>query len=148
MEIVLWVKLFPHQNIDVLFPRTLQCDLTGRLSLYKGNQVKTRSLVWALVHKTQFSHTVVSDSCDPMDCSTPGLPVHHQHPESTQTHAHSVGDATQPSHPLSSPSPPTFNISQHQGLFQWVSSLHQLAKVLESQLQHQSFQWIFRTDFL
>ena len=62
MEIVLWVKLFPHQNIDVLFPRTLECDLTGRLSLYKGNQVKTRSLVWALVHKTQFSHTVMSDS--------------------------------------------------------------------------------------
>ena len=86
--------------------------------------------------------------CDPMDCSTPGLPVHHQLPEFTQTHVHWVGDAIQPSHPLSSPSPPAFNLSQHQGLFQWVSSLHQVVKVLEFQLQHQPFQWIFRTDFL
>ena len=83
-----------------------------------------------------------------MDGSTPGLPVHHQFPEFTQTHFHWVGDAIQLSHPLSSPSPPTFNLSQHQGLFKWVSSLHQVAKVLEFQLQHQSFQWIFRTDFL
>ena len=61
---------------------------------------------------------------------------------------HWVGDPIQPSHLLSSPSPPTFNFSQHQGLFKWVSSLHQVAKVLEFQLQHQSFQWMFRTDFL
>ena len=86
--------------------------------------------------------------CDPMVCSTPGLPVHHQLLEFTQTHVHRVGDAIQLSHPLSSPSPPTLTISQHQGLFKWVSSLHQVAKVLEFQLQHQSFQWIFRTDFL
>ena len=66
----------------------------------------------------------------------------------TQTHVHWVGDAIQPSHPLSSPSPPTFNLFQHQGPFQWVSSLHLVAKVLECQLQHQSFWWIFRTDFL
>ena len=65
-----------------------------------------------------------------MDCSTPGLPVHHQLPEFTQTHVHWVGDAIQPSHPLSSPSPPTFKISQHQSLFQWVSSSHQVAKVI------------------
>ena len=78
--------------------------------------------------------------CDPMECSTPGLPVHHQLPEFTQTHLHWVGDAIQPFHPLLSPSPPAFNLSQHQGLFQWVSSLHQVAKVLEFQLQHQSFQ--------
>ena len=77
-----------------------------------------------------------------MNRSTPGLPVHHQLPESTQTHVHWVGDAIQPSHPLSSPYPPAFNLSQHQGLFKWVSSLHQVAKVLEFQLQHhQSFQW-------
>ena len=82
-----------------------------------------------------------------MDCRTPGLPVHHQLPEFTQTHVHRVGDAIQPSHPLSSPSSPAFNLSQHQGLFQWVSSLHQVARVLEFQLQCQSFQWIFRTDF-
>ena len=86
--------------------------------------------------------------CDPMNCSTPGFPVYHQLPESTQTHVHWVGDAIQPSHPLSSPSPPSLNLSQHQGLCKWVSSSHQVAKVLEFQLQHQSFQWIFRTDFL
>ena len=82
-----------------------------------------------------------------MDCSTPGLPVHHQLLEFTQTHVHRVGDAIQPSHPLSSHSPPAFNLSQHQSLFKWVSASQQVAKVLESQLQHQSFQWIFRTDF-
>ena len=69
--------------------------------------------------------------CDPMDCSTPGLPVHHHLLEFSQTHVHGVGDAIQPSHPLSSPSPPAFSLSQHQGLFQWVSSLHQVTKVLE-----------------
>ena len=86
--------------------------------------------------------------CDPMNHSTPGLPVHHQLPEFTQTHAHQVGDAIQPSHSLLSPSPPTPNPSQHQGLFQWVNSLHEVAKVLEFQLQHQSFQWTPRTDLL
>ena len=77
---------------------------------------------------------------NPMDCSTPGFPVLHQLPELTQTHVHRVSDTIQPSHPLSSPSPPAFNLSQHQGLFKWVSSSHQVAKVLEFQLQHQSFQ--------
>ena len=85
--------------------------------------------------------------CDPMDCSMPGLPVHHQPLEFTQTHVHWVGDAIQPSPPLLSLSPPAFNLSQHQGLFKWVSSSHQVAKVLEFQLQHQSFQLSFRTDF-
>ena len=79
--------------------------------------------------------------CDPMNRSTPGLPVHHQLPESTQTHVHWVGDAIQPSHPLSSPSPPALNLSQHQGLFKWLSSSYHAVKVLEFQLQHQSFQW-------
>ena len=78
----------------------------------------------------------VAQSCltlhDPMDCSRPGLPVHHQLLEFTQTHVHQVSDAIQPSHPLSSPSSPAFDLSQHQGLFQWVSSSHQVAKVLES----------------
>ena len=94
-----------------------------------------------------FGHSVLSDSLQPMDCSTPGFPVHHHLPELPQTHVHWVSDAIQPSHPLSSPSP-AFNLSQHQCLFQWVSSSHQVAKVLELQLQHQSFQWIFRADFL
>ena len=75
--------------------------------------------------------------CDPTDCSTPGFPVHHQLPELAQTHVHWVGDAVQQSHPLLSPSPPAFNLSQHQGIFQWVSSSHQVARVLEFQLQHQ-----------
>ena len=86
--------------------------------------------------------------CNPMNRSTPGLPVHHQLPEFTHSHAHWVGDAIQPSHPLSSPSPPAPNPSQHQGLFQWVNSSHEVARVLEFQLQHQSFQWTPRTYLL
>ena len=86
--------------------------------------------------------------CNPMNRSTPGLPVHHQLPESTQTHVHQVDDTIQPSHPLLSPSPPALSLSQNQGLFQWVNSSHQVAKVLEFQLQHQSFQWTPRTDLL
>ena len=87
--------------------------------------------------------------CDPMSRvpSLPGLPVHHQLPEFTQTHVHWIGDAIQPSHPLSS-HPPALNLSQHQGLFQWVNSSHEVAKVLEFQLQQQSFQWTPRTDLL
>ena len=83
--------------------------------------------------------------CDPLDCSTPGFPVHCQLLEPTETHVHWVGDAIQPSHPLSFPSP-AFSLSQRQGLFKWVSSLHQVAEVLEFQLQHQSFT-SFRTDW-
>ena len=86
--------------------------------------------------------------CDPMNRSMPGVPVHHQLPEFTQTHVDWVSDAIQPSHPLSSSSPPTFNLSQHQGLFKWVSSSHQVAKILKFQLQYQSFQWTLRTDLL
>ena len=85
--------------------------------------------------------------CNLIDCSTSGFPVHHQLPELAQTHVHWAGDAIQPSHPLLSPSP-TFNLSQHQGPFKWVSSSHQVGRVLEFQLQHESLQWIFRTDFL
>ena len=82
-----------------------------------------------------------------MDCSTPGFPVHHCLLKLAQTHIHQVGDAIQPPHPLSSPSRPALNLSQNQGLFQWVGSSHQVSKVLELQLQHQSFQWIFRISF-
>ena len=89
-------------------------------------------------HSVQFSSVAQSCPilCDPVNCSTPGLPVHHQLPEFTQTHVHRVGDAIQPSNPLSSPSPPAPNPSQHQGLFQWVNSSHEVATVLEFQLQH------------
>ena len=82
-----------------------------------------------------------------MDCGTPGIPVHHQLLEYIQIHVHWVADTIQPSHLLSSSSSTTFSLSQHWGLFKWVMFLHQVAKELELQLQHQSFQWIFRTDF-
>ena len=98
-----------------------------------------RTEEWELL--SQFSS--VAQSCptlgDPKNCNTPGLPVHHQLPESTQTHVHWVGDTIQPYHLLSSPSPPAFNLSQHQGFSKWVSSSYQVVKVLEFQLQHQSF---------
>ena len=96
----------------------------------------------------QFSRSVMSDSCDPMNHSTPGLPVRHQLLESTQTHVHWVSDAIQPSHSKSSPSPPALKLSQHQSLFKWVSSSHQVAKALELQLQNQFYQWTPRTDLL
>ena len=116
-----------------------------------SKRVWTVCQVWARVHTGWSWHqsklNSVAQSC-PMLCDPNGFPVHCQLLEFTQTYIHQVGDATQPSHTLSSPSPPTFNLSQYQGLFQWVSSLHQVAKGLEFQLQHQSVQWIFRTDFL
>ena len=86
--------------------------------------------------------------CNPMNCSTTGFAVHHQLPEFTQTHYHWVGNAIPPSQSLSSPSPPAFSFSQHQGVFQWVGASHHMAKVLEFKHQHQSFQWIPRTDLL
>ena len=119
-------------------------------SAIKNNVFVSVLIRWMNLNSFHFSSVTQScpTLCNPMDCSTPGLPVHHQLPELAHTHFHQVSDAIQPSHPLSTPSPPTFNLSQHQGLFQWVSSLHQVATVLEFQLQHQSFQWIFRADFL
>ena len=108
------------------------------------------SLLPSFFSSVQFSS--VAQSCptfwDPMNCSAPGLPVHHQLPEFTQTHIHWVSDAIQPSHPLPSPSPPAPNPSQHQSLFQWVNSSHEVAKVLEFQLQHHSFQRNPRADLL
>ena len=83
---------------------------------------------------------------DPKDYSMPSFPVLHYLLEFAQTHVHWINDAIHPFHPLSSPSPPTFSLSQHQGLFHWVESSHQVAQVLE--LQHQSFQWLFRVDSL
>ena len=96
-----------------------------------------------------FSYSVMSDS-DPTDCSTPGFPVLHHLLvlELAQTHVHRVNDTIQSSHPLSLPSPPALDLSQHQTIFQWVSSSHQVAKVLEFQLERQSFQWTPRTDLL
>ena len=114
-----------------------------------AREVRVTSLVtcYRTPSSVQLSPQSCPTLCNPINCSTPGFPVHHQFLELAQTHVHQVGDAIQPSHPLSSPSP-DFNLSQHQSLFQWVSFSHQVEKVLEFQLQHQSFQWIFRTDFL
>ena len=110
------------------------------------------SAKWISYMYTSVQFSSVAQSCltlcNPMNHSTPGLPVHHQLPEFTQTRVHRVGDAIQPSHPLSYPSPLAPNPSQHQGLFQWVNSSHEVAKVLEFQPQHQSFQWTPRTDIL
>ena len=125
------------------------CSKWRSLSLWCYLSLSSSAAPLNLVNPSvQFSSVTQScpTLCDLKDCSMPGLPVHQQLLESTQTHAHWVGNSIQPSHPLYSPSP-AFNLSQHQGLFKWVRSSYQVAKVLEFQLQHQSFQWIFRTDF-
>ena len=107
---------------------------------------------YRVVHTLINQFSSVTQSCptlrDPMNHSMPGLPVHHLLLEFTQTHVHWVSDAIQPSHPLLSPSPPAPNPSQYQGLFQWVNSSHEVAKILEFQLQHQPFQWTPRTYLL
>ena len=120
-------------------PCRCQWDIPQKLSTWQW-----KMLIWSLAEwsvQKQFSSVQFSSFaqssltlCDPMNRSTPGLPVHHQLPEFTQTHVHRVDDAIQPSHPLSSPSPPAPNPSQHQSLFQWVNSSHEVAKVLEFQL--------------
>ena len=107
---------------------------------------RASAIVQGKVNVSQFSCSVMSDSLQPHGLQHTRLLC--PSPTPTQTHVHWVSDAIQPSHPLSSPSPPTFNLSQYQGLFQWVSSSHQVAKVLEFQLQHQSFQWTPRTRLL
>ena len=114
-------------------------SLSGKMGLYHNRLTASKSHIIGNELPSLFQFSSVAQSCptlcDPMNRSTPGLPVHHQLPEFTQTHVHWVGDAIQPSHPLSSPSPRAFHLSQHQDLFKWVGSLHQVAKVLELQLQ-------------
>ena len=124
---------------------------SGKESACQGRRYKkcwfypgVGKIPWSSV---QFSCSVMSDSFNSMDYSMPGFSVHHRL-QLAQTHVHWVSDAIQPSHPLSSASLSAFNLSKHQGPLQWVSSSNQVTKVLELQLQHQSFQWIFRTDFL
>ena len=137
-------KYIPLIDVLIYFPRNSTPALKSKLH---GNL----PMLWCQhVPSVQFSSVAQScpTLCDPMNRSTPGLPVHHQLPKFTQTHVHGVSNAIQPSHPLSSPSPPALNLSQHQGLFQWASSSHQVAKVLEFLPQHQSFQWTPRTDRL
>ena len=133
-------SLFPVQNSAALRKLSKTSFLSSDRNIVSHNMINVIFSWWAVWLYSYYQFSAVTQSClilcDPMDCSTPGLPVHHQLPELTQTHVHWVGDAIQPSHPLSSPSPPAFNLSQHQGLFKWVSSLYQVAKVFEFQLQH------------
>ena len=152
-----WSIFNTHSIVGVLMGITFtvmnQNPLALILSIIEGSSTSAPSgcLLYVLIKESSLLHQLSQFSsvthscltlCNPMDHSTPGLP------EITQTHVHWVGDVIQPSHPLLSPSPPAFNLSQHQSLFQWVTSSHQVAKVLEFQLQYQSFQWTPRTDIL
>ena len=142
MIFVLWML-----NFKPAFPLT---SFTFIKRLFTSSSLFAIGVLSCVVVDITFSS--VAQSCpnfwDPIDCRIPGFSVHHQFLEVTQIHVHWVSDAIKPSHPLSPPSPPALNLSQHQGLFQWVSASHKVAKVLEFQLQHQSFQWICRTDLL
>ena len=114
--------------------------------VFKNNKPTSKLVIY--FSSVQFSHSVVSDSLRPHELQHARPPVHHQLPEFTQTHVHRVSDAIQPSHPLSSPSPPAPNPSQHQSLFQWVNPSREVAKVLEFQVQHHSLQRNPRADLL
>ena len=138
------------QNMTFLMISTENFQMY-KVDLEKAKEPETKlpTSVGLWRKQVQFSSVIQScpTLCNPLNRSMPGLPVHRQLPEFTQTHVHWVCNAIQPSHPLSSPSP-ALNLSQHQGLFKWVSSCHEVAKVLEFLLQHQSFQWTPRTDLL
>ena len=147
--LLFWISIGLAKRFVWVFHKMVQKnsnELFGQPNIFQ--KVISRKTIWS---KLAVQVSSVTQSCltlwNPMDSSMPGLPVHHQLLEFTQTHVHWVGDAIQPSHHLSSPFLPAFNLSQHQGLFKWVSSSHQGAKVLDFQLQHQSFQWTLRTDF-
>ena len=118
----------------------------GEGSLWHSLSINFIIIVFIIIYYHQYSCSFMSNPLWPHGLQHARLPCPSELQEPTQTHVHRIGDAIQPSHPLSSPSPPAFNFSQHQGFFQWISSSHQVAEVLE--LQHQSFQWTFRTDFL
>ena len=168
-SILAWVAISSSKGSSCI--RNWTCisyiSCTGRYILYKwchlGSPINVNhiGIIYQIILKeewmnnqyltissVQFSHSVVSDSLQPCGQQHTSFLVHHQLLELGKTHVHWVGNAIQPSHLLSSPSPPAFNLSQHQGLFKWVRSSHQVAKVLEFQLLHQSFQWTLRTDLL
>ena len=160
MQIIYWTNIllsssksvlnfWPHKSFICLYLDLFLCTVWCT-AWYPSNNIAYIYIYIYMYIIVQYSSVTQScpTLCDPMNWSMPGLPVHHQLLEITQTHVHLVGDAIQPSNPLSSPSPPASNPSQHQSLFQWVNSSHEVAKVLESQLQHQSFQRTHRTDLL
>ena len=134
------VSLWQVDSLPSEPPGKMENTGVSSLSILQRNILTQEYLNWALLHCwwLSFQFSSVVQSCptlrNPMNRSTSGLPVHHQFPEPTQIHVHWVGDAIQSSHPLSSPSLPTLNLSQHQGLFKWVNSSHQVPKVLEFQL--------------
>ena len=142
MCVFIYAKWKIQSLLDGISEKAQFCQLNKDNPSYLKRQARFRHDYFCSVTKS------CPTLCDPMDWSMPDFPVLHYLPELAQIHVHWVGDAIQPSHSLSSPSPPVLNLSQHQGLFQWVSSSHQVAKVLELQLQHLSYQGIFRTDFL
>ena len=151
-----WAKGGMSESVGTADQLLVTSDCNGLWALYEihghwGFAFSLSLPCWSQkAPSSQFSSVAQScpTLCDPMNYSIPGFPVHHQLPELIQTHVHRVGDAIQPSHPLLSPSPIAFNLSQQQGLFKWVTSSHQVAKVLEFHLQHQSFQRTPRTDLL
>ena len=144
-SLTVWVCMTSvHNPLTTASHSWAQSQRTGKCVL-SAEMEGVNSLEQSAISVQLVSHVTF---CNPMDCSTPGLPVYHQLPEFTQNCVHLVSDAIQPSHLLLSHSPLAFSLSQHQGLFQWVSSSHQVTKIWELQLQHQSFQWTPRTDFL
>ena len=154
-SVVTWPVLVVLRIVRLVSATTIRELWKGKVyhsHVLEGTRYMLGDTVMSWMKEREFGSVQFTQSCpslwDPRDCSTPGFLVHHQLPELTQTHVHWVSSAIQPSHPLSSPSSHAFNLSQHQNLSQWVSSSPQVTKVLEFQLQHQSFQWIFRTDFL
>ena len=140
----------PKMLDSVFFGFWFQSDMLRLWSIYHWVKQMNSSLCTYVFFVPCFCSVAQScpTLCSPVNCSTLGFPVLHYLLESAQTHVHWVSDAIQPSHPLSPSSPPAFRLSQHQDLFQWVSSSYQVAKVLELQPQHQSFQCTFRVDFL
>ena len=141
----IWLTEMCTEHLQLSSYKTAANPPVITMAIIKNVPVGLKSFIRNIFSSVTRSCLTLRDS---MDCSMPGFPVHHQFSELAQSHIHWVSDAIQPSHSLLSPSPPALNLSQHQGFFQWVSCLHQAAKVLELPLQHQSFQWTFRTDFL
>ena len=149
----MFITMFVWTHLTETKWRKILKSISEMLKRRVGIQTQIQHVCSGKTDKIEFNSVqFVAKSCPTVcihkNCSKPGLPVHHQLPEFTQTHVHRVSDAIQPSHPLSSPSPPALNTSQHQSLFQWVSSSHEVAKVLEFEPQHRSFQRNPRVDLL
>ena len=137
-RVITWWHYILNESISIILNNSKQNILKGKNCKMKlpWNSLAILRINFGRMMNSQFSHSVVSDSLWPLDCSTLGSPVCHQLPEFAQTHVHQVGDVIQPSYLLSPPFLPTFNLSHNQDLFQLISSSHLVAKVFEIQLQH------------